>query len=202
MKAWVLGNPVSSSSRTKPVPVPSGANVLVRIDAVRSAPPISRSSIAGRRRRSWRHAVQQEFHTRHEYMALWWRSAPGVDEYKIGQRITVEIHAGCGQCKRCREGMYTFVPQLRPQLRRRRQGPSRQRLHHRRGFANTRSITSTRWSPSPKHVGRGSNAVYPYPHVRAGPNLGGLVAARGVVVPGAGPIGLLGVPWRRRWSSR
>src|SRR5258708_20578864 len=32
---------------------------------------------------------------------------PGVDEYKIGQRSTVEIHAGCGQCKRCREGMYT-----------------------------------------------------------------------------------------------
>ena len=32
---------------------------------------------------------------------------PGVDEYKIGQRVTVEIHAGCGQCKRCREGMYT-----------------------------------------------------------------------------------------------
>jgi len=21
--------------------------------------------------------------------------------------VTVEIHAGCGQCKRCREGMYT-----------------------------------------------------------------------------------------------
>ena len=34
-------------------------------------------------------------------------TGPGVDEFKIGQRITVEIHAGCGQCKRCREGMYT-----------------------------------------------------------------------------------------------
>jgi L-iditol 2-dehydrogenase len=32
---------------------------------------------------------------------------PGVDEYRIGQRVTREIHAGCGQCKRCREGMYT-----------------------------------------------------------------------------------------------
>jgi L-iditol 2-dehydrogenase len=31
---------------------------------------------------------------------------PGVDEFGIGQRITVEIHARCGQCKRCREGMY------------------------------------------------------------------------------------------------
>src|SRR5260370_7681535 len=32
---------------------------------------------------------------------------PGVDEVSIGQRVAVEIHAGCGQCKRCREGMYT-----------------------------------------------------------------------------------------------
>jgi hypothetical protein len=32
---------------------------------------------------------------------------PGVDEFEIGQRVTVEIHAGCGQCKRCRTGMYT-----------------------------------------------------------------------------------------------
>ncbi len=32
---------------------------------------------------------------------------PGVDEFDIGDRVTVEIHAGCGQCKRCRQGMYT-----------------------------------------------------------------------------------------------
>ena len=30
-----------------------------------------------------------------------------VDEFAIGQRVACEIHAGCGQCKRCREGMYT-----------------------------------------------------------------------------------------------
>ena len=30
-----------------------------------------------------------------------------VDEFEIGDRVTVEIHAGCGQCKRCRSGMYT-----------------------------------------------------------------------------------------------
>src|SRR5258708_32924336 len=32
---------------------------------------------------------------------------PGVDEFEIGECISVEIHAGCGQCKRCRQGMYT-----------------------------------------------------------------------------------------------
>ena len=43
----------------------------------------------------------------HEYMGTVAALGPGVDEYKIGDRVTVEIHAGCGQCKRCREGMYT-----------------------------------------------------------------------------------------------
>ena len=43
----------------------------------------------------------------HEYMGTVVALGPGVDEYRIGQRVTVEIHAGCGQCKRCREGMYT-----------------------------------------------------------------------------------------------
>jgi len=35
------------------------------------------------------------------------RARPGVDEYKVGERVAVEIHSGCGQCKRCRSGMYT-----------------------------------------------------------------------------------------------
>ena len=32
---------------------------------------------------------------------------PGVDEFAVGDRVAVEIHAGCGRCERCREGMYT-----------------------------------------------------------------------------------------------
>src|SRR5207244_7698563 len=43
----------------------------------------------------------------HESMGTVVALGPAVDEYRIGQRVTVEIHAGCGQCKRCREGMYT-----------------------------------------------------------------------------------------------
>src|SRR5690348_11429497 len=43
----------------------------------------------------------------HEYLGTVVALGPGVDEYRIGERIAVEIHAGCGQCKRCREGMYT-----------------------------------------------------------------------------------------------
>src|ERR1044072_3215064 len=32
---------------------------------------------------------------------------PTGDEFVAGERVAVEIHAGCGRCERCREGMYT-----------------------------------------------------------------------------------------------
>ena len=92
----------------KPVPVPKRAEVLVRIDAVAicatdleiidHGPP---ASILGGM------PFNKNFTPGHEYMGTVVALGPGVDEYHIGQRITVEIHAGCGQCKRCREGMYT-----------------------------------------------------------------------------------------------
>jgi threonine dehydrogenase-like Zn-dependent dehydrogenase len=43
----------------------------------------------------------------HEYMGTIAALGKNVDEFAIGERVTVEIHAGCGQCKRCRMGMYT-----------------------------------------------------------------------------------------------
>jgi len=38
---------------------------------------------------------------------------PGLDEYRIGQRVTVEVHAGCGQCKRSRQGLSGMVSEWR-----------------------------------------------------------------------------------------
>ena len=98
MKAWVLGSPGELKLIDKPVPVPSKAEVLVRIDAVaicatdlevidhgppaliQGGPPFNKNWTPG-----------------HEYMGTVVALGPGVDEYRIGQRIAVEIHAGCGQ---------------------------------------------------------------------------------------------------------
>src|SRR6201996_5009218 len=108
MKAWVLGDPEQLTLTTKPVPVPKRAEVLVRIDAVaicatdleiiHHGPP---AMIQGGL------PFNKNFTPGHEYMGTVVALGPGVDEYRIGERVTVEIHAGCGQCKRCREGMYT-----------------------------------------------------------------------------------------------
>ena len=92
----------------KPVPVPKKAEVLVRIDAVAICATdleiIYHGPPAFDPRRP---AVQQKLHARPWIWARWRRSAPASTSSKIGQRVAVEIHAGCGQCKRCREGMYT-----------------------------------------------------------------------------------------------
>ncbi|HKS63863.1 MAG TPA: alcohol dehydrogenase catalytic domain-containing protein, partial [Xanthobacteraceae bacterium] len=108
MKAWVLGDPGELKFTDKPVPVPKRAEVLVRIDAVAicatdleiiwHGPP---ASIQGGM------PFNKNWTPGHEYMGTVAALGPGVDEYRIGQRVTVEIHAGCGQCKRCRAGMYT-----------------------------------------------------------------------------------------------
>ncbi|HEU0059599.1 MAG TPA: alcohol dehydrogenase catalytic domain-containing protein, partial [Hyphomicrobiaceae bacterium] len=106
MKAWVLGDPGQLSLTEKPVPVPGRAEVLVRIDAVaicatdldniyHGPPAMVQGGLP----------FNKNWTPGHEYMGTVVALGPGVDEYKIGQRISVEIHAGCGQCKRCREGM-------------------------------------------------------------------------------------------------
>jgi L-iditol 2-dehydrogenase len=108
MRAWVLGNPGELTLQQKPVPVPKRAEVLLRIDAVAicatdldviaNGPP---ALIEGGL------PFNKNFTPGHEYMGTVVALGPGVDEHAIGQRVTVEIHAGCGQCKRCRQGMYT-----------------------------------------------------------------------------------------------
>ena len=108
MKAWVLGDPDQLDLRDKPTPVPKRAEVLVRIDAVAICATDleiihggSPASIQGGL------PFNKNFTPGHEYMGTVAALGPDVDEFEIGERISVEIHAGCGQCKRCRQGMYT-----------------------------------------------------------------------------------------------
>ena len=90
------------------MPVPARAEVLVRIDAVaicatdleviaHGPPALIQGGLP----------FNKNWTPGHEYMGTVAALGPGVDEFAIGDRVTVEIHAGCGQCKRCRMGMYT-----------------------------------------------------------------------------------------------
>ena len=108
MKAWVLGGPEELSFVEKSVPEPGPAEVLVRIDAI---------AVCATDIEIIRHGVpaiidggppfNRGFTPGHEYMGTIVKLGPTVDEFQVGDRVTVEVHAGCGRCPRCREGMYT-----------------------------------------------------------------------------------------------
>jgi L-iditol 2-dehydrogenase len=196
MRAWVLGDPDQLTLTTKPVPVPKRAEVLVRIDAVaicatdleiiHHGPP---AMIQGGL------PYNKNFTPGHEYMGTVAALGPGVDEYRIGERVTVEIHAGCGQCKRCREGMYTSCHNYGLNYGEVDKGHRANGFTTDGGFAeyainhvNTLVRVSDAMSDEEATlVVTAGTAMYGLTE------LGGLVAGESVVVTGPGPIGLLGV---------
>jgi len=192
MKAWVLGGPEELHLVDKPVPQPGAAEVLVRIDAV---------AICATDLEILRHGVpatvegglpfHKNFTIGHEYMGTVVRLGPAVDEFRPGERVTVEIDAGCGRCPRCREGMYTSCLNYGDVAK----------GHRANGFTTDGGFAQY----AVNHI----NTLVPVPDdmsdaeatlvVTAGTAmygldvLGGLVAGDAVVVTGPGPIGLLGV---------
>src|ERR1700693_5696832 len=196
MRAWVLGDPDQLALTTKPVPVPKRAEVLVRIDAVaicatdleniyHGPPAMIQGGLP----------FNKNWTPGHEYMGTVVALGPGVDEYKIGERVTVEIHAGCGQCKRCREGMYTSCHNYGLNYGDVNKGHRANGFTTDGGFAeyavnhiNTLIHISDDMSDEEATlVVTAGTAMYGLTE------LGGLVAGESVVVIGPGPIGLLGV---------
>jgi L-iditol 2-dehydrogenase len=196
MLAWTLGNPGELSLDQKEIPTPGVSEVLIRIDAVAicatdldviaNGPP---ALINGKS------PFRQGFTPGHEYMGTVAARGPGVDEYKVGERVAVEIHAGCGQCKRCRSGMYTSC------INYGRNYGQCDKHHRANGFTTNGGFAQF----AINHI----NTLVPVPDdmsdeeaalaVTAGTSmygfteLGGLIAGETVIVIGPGPIGLLAV---------
>ena len=92
MKAWILGNPTELMLIDKKVPLPGYSEVLVRIDAVAicatdldvisHGPP---AMIEGGL------PFNKNFTPGHEYMGTIVALGPSVNEFLIGDRVTVEI---------------------------------------------------------------------------------------------------------------
>ena len=196
MRAWVLDDPGQLRMTEKPVPIPGKAEVLVRIDAVaicatdldviKSGPPaLIRGGLP----------FNKNWTPGHEYMGTVAALGPGVDEFAIGDRVTVEIHAGCGQCKRCRMGMYTSCLNYGLNYGDVDKGHRANGFTTDGGFAeyainniNTLiKIADTMSDEEATLVVTAGTSMYGLTE------LGGLIAGESVVVIGPGPIGLLGV---------
>jgi L-iditol 2-dehydrogenase len=192
MKAWVLGGPDELSLAEKPVPEPGAAEVLVRIDAIAVCATdleiISHgvpASIEGEL------PFHKNFTPGHEYMGTVVKLGPGVDEFAPGDRVAVEIHAGCGRCPRCREGMYTSCLNYGFHSK----GHRANGFTTDGGFAEYAINHVNTLAHIPDHVSDEEATLI----VTAGTAMygldvmGGIIAGEGVVVTGPGPIGLMGV---------
>ena len=196
MKAWVLKNPNELELKTKAIPTPGYSEVLVKIDAVAiCATDLDVISYGPPALIEGEKPFNKEFTPGHEYMGTVVALGPSVDEFQIGDRVTVEIHSGCGQCKRCRMGMYTSCHNYGLNYGKKNKG------HRANGFTSDGGFKQY----AINHV----NTLIKVPDdmtdeeatlvVTAGTTmyglteLGGLVAGESLVVIGPGPIGLLGV---------
>ena len=201
MKAWVLGDPDQLALREKPTPIPARAEVLVRIDAVaicatdleiiHSGSP---ASILGGL------PFNKDFTPGHEYMGTVAALGPDVDEFRIGERVSVEIHAGCGQCKRCRQGMYTSCLNYgKPEKGHRANGFTTDG-----GFAEyaVNHINTLVRVPDTMSDAEATLVVTAGTSMYGLTELGGLVAGESVVVIGPGPIGLLAVAVAKALGAR
>ncbi len=196
MKAWVLGGPGELKFVDKDVPVPKKAEVLIRIDAVAICATdldvIFDGTVAlvqgGK-------PFNKNWTPGHEYMGTVAALGPGVDEYKIGDRISVEIHAGCGQCKRCRMGMYTSCHNYGLNY------GDVDKGHRANGFTTDggfgqyqiNNINTLVKIPDDMSDEEATLVVTAGTAMYGLTELGGLLAGESVVVTGPGPIGLLGV---------
>ena len=192
MDAWVLYGPDELKLETKPVPTPGVAEVLVRIDAVaicgtdlevisRGLPAMIEGELP----------FHKGFTPGHEYMGTIVALGPDVDEFSIGERVAAEIHAGCGRCERCRQGMYTSCLNY----------SKRGKGHRANGFTtdgcfaqfainHVNTLVRVPDSMSDEEatlVVTSGTAMYGLDV------LGGLVAGDSIAVTGPGAIGLMGV---------
>ena len=196
MKAWVLKSPNELELKTKAIPTPGYSEVLVKIDAVAiCATDLDVISYGPPALIEGEKPFNKEFTPGHEYMGTVVALGPSVDEFQIGDRVTVEIHSGCGQCKRCRMGMYTSCHNYGLNYGKKNKG------HRANGFTSDGGFKQF----AINHI----NTLIKVPDdmtdeeatlvVTAGTTmyglteLGGLVAGESLVVIGPGPIGLLGV---------
>ena len=196
MKAWVLDNPGELRLTEKLVPKLGPAEVLVRVDAVaicatdvevltKGLPAMIEGGAP----------FNKNFTPGHEYMGTIVKVGTGVDEWGIGDRVAVEVHAGCGRCERCRMGMYTSCLNYGLNYGEKNKGHRANGFTTDGGFAEYAVNHINTLVHVPDHMTDEEATLI----VTAGTAmygldaLGGLIAGESLVVTGPGPIGLMAV---------
>lgn len=196
MRAWILDGPGELRMVEKPIPQPGPAEALIRVDAVAvcatdleviwDGPP---ALVEGGP------PFKKRFTPGHEYMGSIVAVGPDVTEFCVGERVSVEIHAGCGRCRRCREGMYTSCLNYGANYAGNNRGHRANGFTTDGGFAQyaVNHINTLIRVPDEMSDEEAALAVTAGTSMYGFIELGGVLAGASVVVIGPGPIGLLAV---------
>ena len=196
MRAWVLDDPEHLRLTEKPVPQPGPAEVLVRIDAVSIC--MTDVEILTHGLPAWVEGglpFNKNFTPGHEYMGTVVKLGQAVDEFKVGDRIAVEIHAGCGRCERCRMGMYTSCLNYGLNYGDHNKGHRANGFTTDGGFAEyaVNHVNTLAHVPDEMSDEEATLMVTAGTAMYGLDALGGLIAGEALVIIGPGPIGLMGV---------
>src|SRR5213594_3900843 len=102
MKAVVLHGADNMRLQPWPRPEPGPGEVRLKVEA---------ASICGTDVKVLHRTLQGqpagEFVMGHEYAGTVAALGPSVDEFRVGDRVAVEVHKGCDRCENCIKGWYT-----------------------------------------------------------------------------------------------
>jgi len=102
MKAVVLHAADEMRVEQRPMPDPGSGEVLLKVNV---------TSICGTDVKVLHRKLLGQpdgpFIMGHEYAGTVAALGPGVDEFKVGDRVAVEVHKGCERCENCIKGWYT-----------------------------------------------------------------------------------------------
>jgi L-iditol 2-dehydrogenase len=169
------------------VPRPGADEVLIKVHAC----AICGSDITLLRTGSGLNLDYGHFIPGHEYSGEVVALGPGVTKFRLGDRVAVEAHKGCGKCLNCVRGRYTIC------------------LNYGRPETGHRHYGFTANGGYAEYVVNHTNTVYRIPDnvsyseaalvttggcvMAALENAGGFIAGDSVAIFGPGPIGLMGV---------
>jgi L-iditol 2-dehydrogenase len=185
MKAAVLMAPDALEIRELPTPQPGPADVLIRVNSCALC-----GSDVSLMAHPWPgQPPYGTFIPGHEYSGVVAALGETVDEFKVGDRVAVEAHLGCGRCLNCRRGDYTSCLNY----------GNRAKGHRANGFTTNggyaeyvvNHINTVHLVPDKIPLDEASLVTNAGCMVYGFESLGGLVAGDTVVVIGAGPLGLM-----------